>query len=133
MFYKRLFFCVLFLLFARMCVAQPATTLSRAPGAKSIVNRAATEAVRSDQGYDLRSPNRNFYNIGETKVVTVPAYDPRQAMLDAQTYHIGWVAVEARMGQSRVMPNVLLQKLPPYVPGTPPVTRPVKTDEPSSN
>ncbi|MDR2439156.1 MAG: hypothetical protein LBE12_07295 [Planctomycetaceae bacterium] len=62
---------------------------------------------------------------GDQKVVTVPAINPRQAKIDAQTYHIGWDAVEAWMGQSRVMYNVLLKKRAPHVPGTPPVLRPI--------
>lgn len=60
---------------------------------------------------------------GDYKVVVVPVTNKRQAMLDAQTYHIGWNAVDAWMGQSRVMYCVLLKKRPPYVPGQPPVTR----------
>ena len=66
---------------------------------------------------------RNLSREGDFKVVVVPATNPRQARLDAQTYHIGWDAVDARMGQSRVMYDVLLKKRAPYVPGTPPVTR----------
>lgn len=66
---------------------------------------------------------RNLSKEGDYKVVVVPAINPRQARLDAQTYHIGWDAVEAREGQSRVMYDVLLKKRAPYVPGTPPVTR----------
>jgi len=66
---------------------------------------------------------RNLSKEGDYKVVVVPAVNPRQARLDAQTYHIGWDAIEARMGQSRVMYDVLLKKRKPYVPGTPPVTR----------
>ncbi|MDR0336096.1 MAG: hypothetical protein LBI18_03300 [Planctomycetaceae bacterium] len=62
---------------------------------------------------------------GDQKVVTVPAINPRQAKIDAQTYHIGWDAIDAWMGQSRVMYNVLLRKRAPYVPGTPPVLRPI--------
>ncbi|MDR3197745.1 MAG: hypothetical protein LBU34_07730 [Planctomycetaceae bacterium] len=62
---------------------------------------------------------------GDQKVVTVPAINPRQAKIDAQTYHIGWDAVEAWMGQSRVMYNVLLRKRAPYIPGTLPVLRPI--------
>lgn len=131
MFCNRLFFVIPFLVFSffslQICVGQPATTLANAPGARS----PAAEAVREkkpERFYDLRYTNRNFYLPGEYKVVTVPVIEPRQGMIDAQTYHIGWVAVEARMGQSRVMYNVLLEKLPPYVPGTPPVTRPIKKD-----
>ena len=66
---------------------------------------------------------RNQSREGDYKVVVVPAINPRQARLDAQTYHIGWDAVEARPGQSRVMYDVLLKKRAPYVPGTPPITR----------
>ncbi len=66
---------------------------------------------------------RNDSKEGDFKVVTVPAINPRQAMLDAQTYHLGWNAIEAWVGQSRVMYNVLLQKRAPYVPGTAPVMR----------
>jgi len=68
---------------------------------------------------------RNLSRAGDFKVVVVPATNPRQARLDAQTYHIGWDAVDARMGQSRVMFEVLLRKRPDRVPGTPPVTRPI--------
>jgi hypothetical protein len=66
---------------------------------------------------------RNLSREGDYKWVVVPAINPRQARLDAQTYHIGWDAVAAQMGQSRVMYEVLLKKRAPYVPGTPPVTR----------
>ena len=66
---------------------------------------------------------RNLSRQGDYKVVVVPATNPRQARLDAQTYHIGWDAIDARMGQSSVMYAVLLKKRAPYVPGTPPVTR----------
>jgi hypothetical protein len=66
---------------------------------------------------------RNLSKEGDFRWVVVPATNPRQARLDAQTYHIGWDAVDARMGQSRVMYEVLLKKRRPYVPGTPPVTR----------
>ena len=66
---------------------------------------------------------RNLAREGDYKVVVVPAINPRQARLDAQTYHIGWDAIDARPGQSRVMYDVLLKKRAPYVPGTPPVTR----------
>ncbi|MDR1478294.1 MAG: hypothetical protein LBJ00_05065 [Planctomycetaceae bacterium] len=68
---------------------------------------------------------RNDSQTGDYKVVVVPAVEPRQARLDAQTYHIGWDAVDAWMGQSRVMFCVLLKKRPPRVPGTPPVARPI--------
>jgi len=68
---------------------------------------------------------RQLSQEGDYKVVVVPAINPRQARLDAQTYHIGWDAIDARVGQSRVMYEVLLKKRAPYVPGTPPVTRPI--------
>jgi len=68
---------------------------------------------------------RHLSQAGDFKVVVVPATNPRQARLDAQTYHIGWDAVDARMGQSIVMYEVLLKKRPQRVPGTPPVTRPI--------
>ncbi|MDR2762688.1 MAG: hypothetical protein LBB88_08825 [Planctomycetaceae bacterium] len=68
---------------------------------------------------------RNESQTGDYKVVVVPAVEARQARLDAQTYHIGWDAVDAWMGQSRVMFCVLLKKRPPYVRGTPPVARPI--------
>ena len=71
---------------------------------------------------------RNLSKEGDYKVVVVPATNPRQARLDAQTYHIGWDAIDARMGQSRVMYDVLLKKRKPYVPGTPPVTRRIPKD-----
>ena len=66
---------------------------------------------------------RNLSRPGDFKVVVVPATNPRQARLDAQTYHLGWDAVDAREGQSRVMYEVLLRKRPPRLPGEPPVTR----------
>lgn len=65
---------------------------------------------------------------GDYKVVTVTAINPRQAKIDAQTYHIGWDATDVWMGQSRVMYNVLLKKREPYVPGTLPVPRPIPPD-----
>ncbi|MDR3181550.1 MAG: hypothetical protein LBT89_01295 [Planctomycetaceae bacterium] len=74
---------------------------------------------------------RNMSKQGDYKVVVVPAIDARQARLDAQTYHIGWDAVEARMGQSRVMYDVLLKKRAPYIPGTPPVTRRIPKERPA--
>ena len=133
MFCRRL--CLILIFGLSLCplqrsLGQPATTLPNAPGAKSPALEAAAKEQKKtpEQYYDLRYTNRNFYLPGEYKVVTVPVIHPRQAMIDAQTYHIGWVAVEARMGQSRVMYNVLLKKLPPYIPGTPPVTRPIKRD-----
>ena len=63
---------------------------------------------------------------GDFKVVTVPAISPRQAKIDAQTYHIGWDAVDSWVGQSCVMYNVLLKKRPPHIPGVPPIPRPIK-------
>ena len=66
---------------------------------------------------------RNLSREGDFKIVVVPATNPRQARLDAQTYHLGWDALDARVGQSRVMYEVLLRKRAPYVPGTQPVTR----------
>ncbi|MDR0610447.1 MAG: hypothetical protein LBG58_10090 [Planctomycetaceae bacterium] len=80
---------------------------------------AQTEGRRLRYTYVRRADSRE----GDQKVVTVPATNPRQAKIDAQTYHIGWDAVEAWMGQSRVMYNVLLRKRAPYIPGTPPVLR----------
>ena len=74
---------------------------------------------------------RNLSQPGDFKVVVVPATNPRQARLDAQTYHIGWDAVDAREGQSRVMYEVLLRKRPPRIPGTPPVTRPIPREQPN--
>ncbi|MDR1925657.1 MAG: hypothetical protein LBQ66_14905 [Planctomycetaceae bacterium] len=68
---------------------------------------------------------RNESKPGDYKVVVVPAVEPRQAKLDAQTYHVGWDAVDSWMGQSRVMFCVLLKKRPPYIRGTPPVSRPI--------
>ena len=66
---------------------------------------------------------RNLSREGDFKVVVVPATNPRQARLDAQTYHLGWDAIDAREGQSRVMYEVLLRKRALRVPGTPPITR----------
>ena len=68
---------------------------------------------------------RNQSKPGDFKVVTVPAISPRQAKIDAQTYHIGWDAVDSWMGQSCVMYNVLLKKRLPHVPGAPPIPRPI--------
>jgi len=68
---------------------------------------------------------------GDYKWVVVPATNPRQARLDAQTYHLGWDAIDAQMGQSRVMYEVLLRKRPARVLGTPPVTRPIPKDQPN--
>ena len=73
---------------------------------------------------------RNLSRAGDYKWVVVPATNPRQARLDAQTYHIGWDAVDAMEGQSRVMYEVLLRKRPERVPGTPPVTRPIPKNQP---
>jgi hypothetical protein len=74
---------------------------------------------------------RNLSQEGDFKVVVVPATNPRQARIDAQTYHIGWDAVDAQEGQSRVMYAVLLRKRAPRVPGAPPVTRPIPKDQPN--
>jgi len=74
---------------------------------------------------------RDLSRPGDVKWVVVPATNPRQARLDAQTYHIGWDAIHAQEGQSRVMYEVLLRKRPARVPGTPPVTRPIPRDQPS--
>ena len=71
---------------------------------------------------------RNLSRADDFKWVVVPAVNPRQARLDAQTYHIGWDAIAAQEGQSRVMYEVLLKKRKPYVPGTPPVTRRIPKD-----
>lgn len=73
----------------------------------------------------LTYARRNDSKPGDYKIVTVPAITPRQAMIDAQTYHVGWTAIESRMGQSRVMYNVLLKKREPYVPGMPRIPRPI--------
>ncbi|GHT41355.1 hypothetical protein FACS189443_3010 [Planctomycetales bacterium] len=73
---------------------------------------------------------RKMSKKGDYKVVVVPAINARQARLDAQTYHIGWDAIEARMGQSRVMYDVLLKKREPYVPGAPPMTRRIPKEQP---
>jgi hypothetical protein len=83
----------------------------------------ATNRASRDEPTHYTYVPRNLSRAGDYKVVVVPATNPRQARLDAQTYHIGWDAIDARMGQSRVMYEVLLKKRPPYVPGTPPVTR----------
>ena len=99
-----------------------------------LVDGAAAQMVRrqgsemGNQGPKNPPPRytyvrRNDSREGDYKVVTVPATNPRQAMIDAQTYHIGWDATEAWVGQSRVMYCVLLRKRAPYVPGTPPVMR----------
>ncbi len=74
---------------------------------------------------------RNDSREGDEKVVTVPGINARQAMLDAQTYNIGWDAVNAWVGQTRVMYNVLLKKRAPYVPGTPPIPHPVAGEKKS--
>jgi len=105
----RLFFiCLIFSVFAFCTVC-----LGQAP------NRTANTEIPP---YYTFVP-RNLSREGDYKAVVVPATNPRQARLDAQTYHIGWDAIDARMGQSRVMYDVLLKKRAPYVPGTPPVTR----------
>jgi hypothetical protein len=83
--------------------------------------QSQTDEKRLRYTYVRRADSRE----GDQKVVTVPATNPRQAKIDAQTYHIGWDAVDAWMGQSRVMYNVLLKKRAPYVPGTLPVLRPI--------
>ena len=100
--------CALFLLFAfpPICVGQAA-------------NRETNRVFPSEYTY----VPRNLSRPGDFKVVVVPAINARQARIDAQTYHIGWDAVEAREGQSRVMYEVLLRKRPPHPRGTPPVTR----------
>ena len=90
------------------------------------VNRDRSQDV--PKGYTFVP--RNLSRAGDFKWVVVPATNPRQARLDAQTYHIGWDAVAAQEGQSRVMYEVLLKKRPPYVPGTPPVTRRIPKDRP---
>jgi len=74
---------------------------------------------------------RDLSRPGDIKIVVVPATNARQARLDAQTYHIGWDAIDARMGQSRVMFEVLLRKRPARTPGTAPVTRPIPRDQPN--
>ena len=74
---------------------------------------------------------RNLSNPGDYKWVVVPATNPRQARLDAQTYHVGWDAIDAQMGQSRVMFEVLLKKRQLRTPGAPPVTRPIPKDQPN--
>lgn len=74
---------------------------------------------------------RNDSKEGDYKIVVVPATNPRQAMLDAQTYHIGWNAEEAWVGQSRVMYCVLLKKRAPYVPGSGPVMRRIPKNVPN--
>ncbi len=68
---------------------------------------------------------RHLSREGDEKVVTVPGINARQAMLDAQTYNIGWDAVGAWVGQTRVMYNVLLRKRAAYERGTLPVPHPV--------
>ena len=85
------------------------------------INRGNYEAPPVPYTYVPRQLSRE----GDYKVVVVPATNPRQARIDAQTYHIGWNAIDARVGQSRVMYEVLLKKRAPYIPGTPPVTRPI--------
>jgi hypothetical protein len=91
-----------------------------------LAGNAADEEIPDHYTYVPRKMSKQ----GDYKVVVVPAINARQARLDAQTYHIGWNAVEARMGQSRVMYDVLLKKREPYVPGTPPVTRRIPKERP---
>ena len=86
-------------------------------------NRQANQSANTEIPTHYTYVPRNLSREGDYKVVVVPAVNPRQARLDAQTYHIGWDAIDARPGQSRVMYDVLLKKRAPYVPGTPPVTR----------
>ena len=101
------------------------------PGVCLGQSRSQAWDPQANWGPDIRTQHRlvyvprNLSRPGDFKVVVVPATNPRQARLDAQTYHIGWDAVDARMGQSRVMYEVLLRKRPERVPGTPPVTRPI--------
>ena len=85
--------------------------------------QAANQTNRKQEPLYYTYVPRNLSREGDYKVVVVPAVNPRQARLDAQTYHIGWDAIDAQEGQSRVMYAVLLRKRAPYVPGTPPVTR----------
>ena len=117
---KPLSYCLaaLFLLtvFSSVCFAQQGNR-ARNPEA----NWASDRSVQLRYAY----VPRNLSRPGDFKVVVVPATNPRQARLDAQTYHIGWDALDAREGQSRVMYEVLLRKRPPRIPGTPPVTRPI--------
>ena len=91
--------------------------------------------VNRDRSQDLPTRYtfvpRNLSQAGDFKWVVVPATNARQARLDAQTYHIGWDAIAAQEGQSRVMYEVLLRKRPARVPGTPPVTRPIPRDQPA--
>jgi hypothetical protein len=87
----------------------------------AVFAQTADEPLRLRYNYT----RRNDSQPGDYKVVTVPVTNPRQAKLDAQTYHIGWDAVDAWMGQSRVMYNVLLRKREPYIPGTAPTMRPI--------
>ena len=82
-------------------------------------------AQQGDRPTHFTYVRRGDSREGDFKVVVVPATNPRQAKIDAQTYHIGWNAVDAWMGQSRVMYCVLLKKRAPYVPGTLPVPRPI--------
>ena len=86
---------------------------------------------RSQDGYTYTFVPRNLSRAGDYKWVVVPATNPRQARLDAQTYHIGWDAIAAQEGQSRVMYEVLLKKRPPRVPGEPPITRPIPKNQPN--
>ncbi|MCL2744013.1 MAG: hypothetical protein FWE67_09185 [Planctomycetaceae bacterium] len=90
---------------------------------------------RDDERLEEKVTHFSYYRRhesqpGDYKVVTVPAIHPRQAKIDAQTYHIGWEATDVWMGQSRVMYNVLLKKRPNYIPGTPPTAYPIPPIKP---
>ena len=100
--------------------------------AHSDVCFAQAASQRTNQNMPVRYTfvPRDLSRAGDVKWVVVPATNARQARLDAQTYHIGWDAIDAREGQSRVMYEVLLRKRPARVPGTPPVTRPIPRDQP---
>jgi hypothetical protein len=105
---------------------------------KRITPQTSTARVakrRDDEHLEEKVTHFSYYrrneNLpGDYKVVTVPAIHPRQAKIDAQTYHIGWEATDVWMGQSRVMYNVLLKKRPNYIPGTPPVAYPIPPVKP---
>ena len=86
---------------------------------------SGASAQQGDRPTHLTYVRRDDSREGDFKVVVVPATNPRQAKIDAQTYHIGWNAVDSWMGQSRVMYCVLLKKRDPYIPGTVPVPRPI--------
>ena len=103
-----------FLTFSAVCFGQAA-------------NRRQAPEIPTHYTYVPRDLSRE----GDYKVVVVPATNPRQARLDAQTYHLGWDAIDAIEGQSRVMYAVLLKKRAPRVPGAPPVTRPIPRDPPN--